>query len=433
MLIATQTPDFEDPPSLNAVTTSLAGPIGGTLFKTFGNPILLHRLWPEVRQRIADTLHQYRTRAELEQKVGELAVEIYLERLIRAGDDPAWQRDLAPKSREVRRRLLERCKAQGGHYAGRLLLYCAHPDFSPEERLVLLLDLFLGCDGSETLLARRSGFRGAAARGVLALEVAQERHCKLSALGAAEIQGRMPLLMELLRDLYHLELASGPSRIPAGKQLGRLALWALDWVHENLPFNERLQALRAEIMLLEARQRTRWDFLGRPIHLSEQERIRWNLGLMRDAESILRSLSRSTRSSREGLRARIQQVLMDATCWEETDWPLLAFLYRDLEARTGVAGVGVGLAEAQAGLSPKAALLALEGSRLRLADARYLAMRGTLLARLGEVRHALRDLRRAFERTPLWSCRLALRKQIEGLEELQSNLGWGEPEVARVE
>jgi hypothetical protein len=53
-----------------------------------------------------------------------------------------------------------------------------------------------------------------------------------------------------------------------------------------------------------------------------------------------------------------------------------------------------------------------------------------LLARLGEVPAALRDLRRAKHQTPFISQARSLTRQIEALEEIDRNFDWGQSEPA---
>ncbi|MHC4893438.1 MAG: hypothetical protein ACYTFV_08740, partial [Planctomycetota bacterium] len=148
MLIATQTPDYNDPLNLHEETLCLAGPVGGTLFDLFGNPVLLKELWPEVRKRFALQIAEEprcaaRSRRSRKGKLTRLAVDLVLDRLADEGRKTSIRRRIDTHRPLLRSRIIERCRATGQDQAKRLLLYCGRPELTPEQRVQALLELFL--------------------------------------------------------------------------------------------------------------------------------------------------------------------------------------------------------------------------------------------------------------------------------------------------
>ena len=169
---------------------------------------------------------------------------------------------------------------------------------------------------------------------------------------------------------------------------------------ELMPDEPEVVGLLALMLLTEARRPARATADGSMIRLGDQDRSRWDRGLIAEGHALVRACLRRNAPGPFQLQAAIAAVHADAGSTAETDWAQIVALYDHLHALRPTAvvalnrAVAVGELEgADAGL---AALDALEYEGLA-AYQPYHATRADLLARAGRGEEARDAYDRAIE------------------------------------
>lgn len=152
-------------------------------------------------------------------------------------------------------------------------------------------------------------------------------------------------------------------------------------------------AVLALLLFTEARQAERTDDDGRPVLLADQDRDRWDVAAIAQAETLLASSLRRTDAlaDRFQLQAAIAAEHARAPTAADTDWVEIVRLYDLLVGVDPSPAPRLARAVARAeAYGPEAGLDALEDV---VVDARWLAVRGELLARQGRMAEAIEATR----------------------------------------
>jgi RNA polymerase sigma-70 factor (ECF subfamily) len=268
----------------------------------------------------------------------------------------------------------------------RLVFTCCHPALSRESRVGLTLRLVCGLSTAEV------------ARAFLVQEstmAARITRAKKN-IAAARIPYRVPTAADLpervsaVCDVVHLVFTTG-SNAPVGEVLIRedlvaSALGLARTLHRLLPSAETA-GLLALLLLIDARRDSRTTDDGRPVLLEDQDRARWDRGLIAEGTGLLTEALRGGPPTRYAVQAAIAAVHAEAPTFEATDWTEIVALY-DVLLRLWPSpvvelnrAVAVGMRD-----GPRAGLLALDrvAADPALATYRYLsAARADFFRRLG--------------------------------------------------
>ncbi|WP_017591937.1 RNA polymerase sigma factor [Nocardiopsis potens] len=145
--------------------------------------------------------------------------------------------------------------------------------------------------------------------------------------------------------------------------------------------------LLALMLLHHARRASRTGPGGRLVPLGEQDRSRWDTGLITEGVAVLQAALARDRLGEYQAQAAIAALHADAPSAEETDWVQITEWYDELLRLTGSPVVrlnrAVAVGEAD---GPQAGLAALEGVDPALP--RYAAARAHLLERAGDLERA---------------------------------------------
>jgi len=175
------------------------------------------------------------------------------------------------------------------------------------------------------------------------------------------------------------------------------------WLHRLLPAEAEVTGLLALMLLTDARRPARTTSEGALVPLAEQDRGRWDTGLIAEGVALVSEALPRGRVGPYQLQAAIAAVHDEAPSVTQTDWPQILALY-DLLVRV-VPGpivslnraVAVGMVHGPA--AGLAELSALAGDA-RLADHhRLFATRAHLRALAGDTDGAVVDFRAAAART----------------------------------
>jgi predicted RNA polymerase sigma factor len=213
-----------------------------------------------------------------------------------------------------------------------------------------------------------------------------------------------PRLRSVLHVLYLIfnegyTSSSGPDlhRVELSRESIRLARL----VHRLLPGDGEAAGLLALMLLTDARRPARADPAGELIPLAEQDRSRWDQGLIAEGVALMAAALARGAIGEYQLQAAIAGLHDQAARVQDTDWTQILALYGLLERMAGNPMVSLNRAIAAAMVhGPGAGLGLLDALEDRLAGHYRLdAVRAHLLEMAGDTRAAAAHYRVAASRT----------------------------------
>ena len=212
---------------------------------------------------------------------------------------------------------------------------------------------------------------------------------------------RLRSVLHVLYLLYNegYTTSSGPDLARA--DLSGEAIRLARRLRASLPGDPEVAGLLALMLLTEARRPARTGPGGELIPLAEQQRGRWDRGLITEGLTLVTAaLQRPGRAGEYQLQAAIAALHDQAARAEDTDWAEILALYRVLERMTGNPMVTLNRAAAAAmAEGPAAGLAILDSVAGQLGQHhRYLSVRAHLLERAGDRAAARAGFRAAADR-----------------------------------
>ena len=278
-----------------------------------------------------------------------------------------------------------------------LLLLCCHPALTSPSQIALTLKAVGGLTTAEIASAFLVPEATMAQRVSRAKQRIREAGATFSLPPPDEIDGRLRAVLHVLYLIFNEGYTTS-----SGAQINRTDLTreAIRLTRELLrvrPGDGEIQGLLALMLLTEARRPARVDADGELVSLADQDRARWDGGMIAEGVALVTSALADGPAGAYQLQAAIAAVHDEAASAEETDWPEILALYRLLDhiAPNPMATVNRALAVAmvqgpEAGLD---LLASLDADERVSRHHRLYAMRGHLLEMAG----ALPEARDAFE------------------------------------
>lgn len=321
-----------------------------------------------------------------EDAVQEALLEAYGQWAVAVPDDPhAWlvtaarrryvdhlRSDRRRKDREIRQTLLE--DPLLGHHSAPdsvddsvlILQLCCHPGLPRPTQTALTLRAVSG------LTTRQIANLYQVSEATMAQRISRAKR------RLAELGGRLPppdgdtdRLAPVLGVLYLMATEAHHTTTGAPAQDRTLAREALRlaWiVHDLVPDDTEAAGLLALMLLTEARAAARVDHDGHLVPLDEQDRARWDPGLIAEGSRVLDAAVAGAEPGPYLIQACIAALHCQAPSTQQTDWREILALYRLLERLSTPANPTVELnrivAEAMVH-GPRHALTALDDLRLR--------------------------------------------------------------------
>jgi RNA polymerase sigma-70 factor (ECF subfamily) len=183
---------------------------------------------------------------------------------------------------------------------------------------------------------------------------------------------------------------------------------------ELMPDEPEAAGLLALMLLTQARRAARTSEAGELVRLADQDRGRWDRGLIAEGQAIVRRCLTRGQPGPYQIQAAINAVHDDAASAAQTDWGQILALYDQLIAVAPTPVVALNRAVAVAEVhGPAAALPLMTGLQL---DGYHLyhAIRGDLLARTGDAAGAAAAYATAIELTDNEAERAVLRRRASG-------------------
>jgi RNA polymerase sigma-70 factor (ECF subfamily) len=302
-----------------------------------------------------------------------------------------------------------------------MIFACCAPALPPEARVALTLKAVSGFGVAEIARAFLADEPTIAQRLVRAKRRIREAGITLALPAPAELPGRLDSVLQVLYLLYNEGYGAHAGEDLVREDLCgeaiRLAQLLASRPDTGLP---RAHALLALFCFQSARLGTRVDPEGNLLLLADQERSRWDPGLLALGVSQLERAAWGDELSEYHLQAAIAAAHATSPSFAETDWPLLLSLYDQLLvlAPSPVVALNRAIALSMVG-GPAAALASLDelGDGAAMKNYRLLpAVRADFLRRLGRTAEAADCYRQALAYQCTEPERRFLLRRIESLQ-----------------
>ncbi|HUK67845.1 MAG TPA: DUF6596 domain-containing protein [Streptosporangiaceae bacterium] len=298
----------------------------------------------------------------------------------------------------------------------RLIFTCCHPSLATGAQVALTLRLLGGLTTAEIARAFLVPEPTMAQRLVRAKGKIRDAGIPYRVPTDADLPGRLGAVLAVVYLIFNEGYTAS-----LGDRLGRedLAAEAIRlgrFPAELMPDEPEVLGLLALMLLAESRRATRTGAGGDLVLLADQDRGRWDQGLIAEGQAIVRQCLRRGRPGPYQIQAAINAVHSDAPVAAATDWQQILQLYNQLQSLSPGPVVALNRAVAVAEVDGPAAALAIVDA-LDL-DSYYVfhAIRADLLRRLGRDAEAARAYETAIARTQNTAEQAFLRRSREALK-----------------
>lgn len=266
-----------------------------------------------------------------------------------------------------------------------LLFACCHPALAIEVRIALTLRAVTGLTTAQVARAFLINEATLAQRIVRAKRKIVAAGIALDIPDAAALPARLSDVRTVIYACYNEAFVSTTGT--QDRALGADALWLAELVAHAFPDDPENWGLAALLATQHARAGARFTEAGDLVPLRDQDRRRWDAGLLERGRQQLYRAAAARRPGPLQLQAAIAAVHGEATTWSDTDWAQIVGLYDLLRRLDPSPVVRLNRAVALAEFLPSrtaAALADLDALAEPLAKYHpYHAARAELLRRLG--------------------------------------------------
>jgi RNA polymerase sigma-70 factor, ECF subfamily len=277
----------------------------------------------------------------------------------------------------------------------RLIFTCCHPGLSTEAQVALTLRLLGGLSTKQVARSFLVAEPAMARRLVRAKHKIKAARIPYRVPEDHELPDRLRPVLAVVYLVYNAGLTSRgePDLCSEAIRLARI-LAAL------MPDEPEVAGLLALLLLTESRRASRTRPGGSLVLLGEQDRRRWDRGLIEEGQAIVRRCLHRNQPGAYQLQAAINAVHADAATAEQTDWSQIVALYDQLLAVAPTPVVALNRAVAIGEVHGPAAALALVDELDLDTYHPYHASRADLLRRLGRESEAAAAYERAADLAP---------------------------------
>jgi RNA polymerase sigma-70 factor (ECF subfamily) len=277
----------------------------------------------------------------------------------------------------------------------RLIFTCCHPGLSTEAQVALTLRLLGGLSTKQVARSFLVAEPAMARRLVRAKHKIKAARIPYRVPEDHELPDRLRPVLAVVYLVYNAGLTSRgePDLCSEAIRLARI-LAAL------MPDEPEVAGLLALLLLTESRRASRTRPDGSLVLLGEQDRRRWDRGLIEEGQAIVRRCLHRNQPGAYQLQAAINAVHADAATAEQTDWSQIVALYDQLLAVAPTPVVALNRAVAIGEVHGPAAALALVDELDLDTYHPYHATRADLLRRLGRESEAAAAYERAADLAP---------------------------------
>jgi len=297
----------------------------------------------------------------------------------------------------------------------RLIFTCCHPALAPAAQVALTLRLLGGLSTPEIARAFLVSEPTMAQRLVRAKGKIRDAGIPYRVPREAELPARLRTVLAVVYLVFNEGYAASSGERLVRADLCAEAIRLGRLLAQLMPDEPEVMGLLALMLLLEARREARTTAGGSLVLLADQDRRRWDRGLIAEGQSIVRQCLRRNQPGPYQIQAAINAVHSDAVTAAGTDWQQILQLYDQLLALAPGPVVALNRAIVVAEIQgPDAALALVDGLDL---GGYYLlhAVRADLLRRLGRTAEAAAEYEAAMAGTQNDAERDFLRRSREAL------------------
>lgn len=315
---------------------------------------------------------------------------------------------------------LLRFETEIGDETLRLLFLCCHPAISAESQVALALKTVSGFGVQEIVSGLQTSSATIEKRLTRAKEKLREFPLEFSELTSTAIIERLEAVLSTIYLIFNEGYAASSGENPIRLDLCWESIRLGQMVAEHpLCGTPAAQAFVALLLLHMARMNGRLDTDGVVVLLAEQDRQRWDGGLIRQAMGYAERAAQGTELSRYHLEAAIAWEHCRAPDFAATDWSRISDLYDMLQQRFSTPMIRLNAAVARSYVAgPQVGTTLL----LKLDDADRQRIRpwwdccmAQLHERMGQPQKALSHWRDALALASAESQRVLIRSRIERL------------------
>jgi RNA polymerase sigma-70 factor (ECF subfamily) len=300
----------------------------------------------------------------------------------------------------------------------RLIFTCCHPALASASQVALTLRLLGGLGTGEIARAFLCPETTMAQRLIRAKAKIRDARIPYRIPERGDLPARLAAVLAVLYLIFNEGYAASAGPQLTREDLCTEAIRLARQLRELLPDQPEVLGLLALMLLIDSRRRARTSETGELLPLAEQDRGRWDRGLIAEGQSIVRECLRRNQPGPYQIQAAINAVHSDAPTAATTDWSQILQLYDQLMACAPSPVVALNRAVAVAETAGAAAALAIvDGLPLDDYDLHH-AVRADLLRRLDRRVEAARAYEQAIART---QNRAECRFLEQALERLRSD------------
>jgi RNA polymerase sigma-70 factor (ECF subfamily) len=271
----------------------------------------------------------------------------------------------------------------------RLIFTCCHPALAPEASIALTLRTLGGLTTPEIARAFLVPEATLAQRLVRAKKKIRAAGIAYEVPGRDRLADRLDAVLRVIYLVFNEGYDASEGEALVRRELCAEAIRLARLLAELMPDEPEVAGLLALLLLTSSRRPARLAPDGSLVLLADQDRSRWDAGLIAEGQDLVRRCLRRGRPGPYQVQAAIAAVHSDARSAAATDWGQIVQLYDQLVALAPSPVVELNRAVAVAEVEGPAAGLALVDSldlpRLHL----FHAVRADLLRRLGRVAEAV--------------------------------------------
>ncbi len=266
-----------------------------------------------------------------------------------------------------------------------LIFACCHPALPRESQIALTLRTVCGLTTAEIAAAFLAAEPAMAQRLSRARKTLRETGAAVRVPGPDQFGSRLDEVLAVVYLMFNEGYLASAGRTPARRDLAAQAMALSRLLHRLMPREAEVLGLLALLLLHESRAATRFDGWGRLVQLRDQDRARWDRGLIVAATRLLAQAMALHHPGPYQIQAAIAARHAAAPDYQHTDWRQIRGLYDQLLRHTPSPVVRLNRAVAtRFAISPQAALAEIEPLAADLDGYRlFHAVRAEVLADLG--------------------------------------------------